>query len=176
MISWPAQTYVYILDSCSVNDISDKLGELYGEVYQNIAMQGVIPTSQPFARYERFPMQAGDNDVIVLKAGTFIETVIETEGRLQLATSQEGNTLQASHFGVYETLGKRTVHCMISLMIKSMSFKEALMRCTLPQTLLWKVILPIGKPELFTKYRISNKEEQTTYSFYTAHLLQTRRR
>ena len=69
-------------------------------------MQGVIPTSQPFARYERFPMQAGDNDVIVLKAGTFIETVIETEGRLQLATSQEGNTLQASHFGVYETLGK----------------------------------------------------------------------
>ena len=51
------------------------------ERFTNIAMQGVIPTSQPFARYERFPMQAGDNDVNVLKAGTFIETVIETEGR-----------------------------------------------------------------------------------------------
>lgn len=106
LISWPAQTYVYILDSCSVNDISTKLGELYGEVYQTIAMQGVMPTSQPFARYERFPLQAGDKDIVVLKAGTFVEAVIETEGRVQLGTSQEGNTLQASHFGVYETVGK----------------------------------------------------------------------
>ena len=106
LISWPGQIYVYILDSCSINDISTKLGELYGEIYQTIAMQGVIPNSQPFARYERFPMHAGDKDIVVLKAGTFIETVIETEGRLQLGRSQGGNTLQASHFGVYETLGK----------------------------------------------------------------------
>ena len=69
-------------------------------------MQGVMPTSQPLARYERFPMQAGDKDIVVLKAGTFIETAVETEGRVQLGTSQEGNTLQASHFGVYETVGK----------------------------------------------------------------------
>ena len=78
LISWPAQTYVYILDSCSVNDISTKLGELYGEVYQTIAIR-VMPTSQ-LARYERFPMQAGDKDIVVLKAGTFIETAVETEG------------------------------------------------------------------------------------------------
>lgn len=106
LIDWHAQTYVYILDSCSVNDISEKLGELYGEVYQTLAMQGVMPTSQPFARYERFPLQAGDEDKVVLRAGTFIETVIKTEGRVELGTSQEGNTLQASHFGVYETVGK----------------------------------------------------------------------
>ena len=109
-------------------------------------MQGVMPTSQPLARYERFPMQAGDKDIVVLKAGTFIETAVETEGRVQLGTNQEGNTLQASHFGVYETVGKRTVHCMSMLLRKGIIFEEALLRCTLP-TLLWKAILPIGKPE-----------------------------
>ena len=33
------------------------------------------------------------------------KTEIKTEGRLQIGFTKEGNTLQASHFGVYETAG-----------------------------------------------------------------------
>ena len=34
-----------------------------------------------------------------------MEAEIETEGRLQIRFTSEGSTLQASHFGVYETVG-----------------------------------------------------------------------
>ena len=105
IINWEAQPYVYILDSCEANDISSKLGEVYGEIYYSLASQGVMPISQPFAKYLSFPHNPGDDNKVVLQAGAFMEAVIETEGRLQIGYSTNGRTLQASHFGVYETVG-----------------------------------------------------------------------
>ena len=64
-----------------------------------------MPTSQPFAKYISFPNNSGDENKVVLKAGAFMEAEIETEGRLQIGFTMEGSTLQASHFGVYETAG-----------------------------------------------------------------------
>lgn len=103
IVKWETQPYVYILDSCSVANIGPKLGALYGEIYQSLASQGMMPVSQPFARYIRFPHQAGDEDKVVLQAGAFMETDIATEGRIQLGYSTTGKTAQASHFGAYET-------------------------------------------------------------------------
>ena len=100
-----SQPYVYILDSCKVSDINVKLGEIYEEIYFTLASQGIIPVSQPFAKYLRFPNNSGDENKVVLQAGAFMEFEIETEGRLQLGFTTQGITLQASHFGVYETAG-----------------------------------------------------------------------
>ena len=105
VVIWESQPYVYILDSCKVSDISRKLGEVYGEIYHSLASQGTMPISQPFAKYISFPHNPGDENKVVLQAGAFMEVEIETEGRLQIGFTTEGNTLQASHFGVYETAG-----------------------------------------------------------------------
>lgn len=104
LVAWEAQPYIYILDSCSAANISATLGSLFGEIYQSLARKGVMPISQPFARYISFPNQAGDEDKVVIKAGAFMEAAIETDGRIQLAYSNTGNTLQASHFGPYESV------------------------------------------------------------------------
>ena len=103
VVEWEAQPFVYILDSCSVANIGPKLGALYGEIYQSLASQGIMPVSQPFAQFIRFPHQAGDEDKVVLQAGAFMEAAIETEGRIQLGYSTTGQTIQASHFGAYES-------------------------------------------------------------------------
>ncbi len=100
---WESQPYVYILDSCKISDISAKLGEVYREIYYSLANQGIMPISQPFAKYISFPHNPGDKNKVILQAGAFIESAIETSGRIQIGNSTSGNTLQASHFGVYET-------------------------------------------------------------------------
>lgn len=105
VVAWETQAYIYILDSCEVGNISNKLGEIYGEIYHTLASQGMMPISQPFAKYLHFPHNPGDENKVVLQAGAFMETAIETVGRLQIGFSTSGNTLQASHFGVYETAG-----------------------------------------------------------------------
>ena len=105
VVIWESQPYVYIIDSCKLSDISTKLGEVYGEIYHFLASQGTMSINQPFAKYLRFPHKTGDENKVVLQAGAFMETEIETEGRLQIGFTSEGKTLQASHFGVYETAG-----------------------------------------------------------------------
>jgi len=100
---WESQPYVYILDSCKVSDISAKLGEVYAEIYYSLATQGTMPINQPFAKYISFPHSPGDENKVILQAGTFIESAIETSGRIKIGNSTSGNTLQATHFGVYET-------------------------------------------------------------------------
>ena len=100
-----SQPYVYILDSCKVSDLNVKLGDIYEEIYLTLASQGIMPISQPFAKYLRFPNNPGDENKVVLQAGAFMEAEIKTEGRLQIGFTKEGSTLQASHFGVYETAG-----------------------------------------------------------------------
>ena len=105
VVTSKSQPYVYILDSCKVNDISKKLAEVYEEIYLSLASQGIMPVSQPFATYTSFPINPGDENKVILKAGAFMEAEIETEGRLQIGFTKEGSTLQASHFGVYETAG-----------------------------------------------------------------------
>ncbi|MBJ11034.1 MAG: hypothetical protein CMP66_06220 [Flavobacteriales bacterium] len=104
LVIWESQPYVYILDSCKVSDINVKLGEIYEEIYLTLATQGIMPISQPFAKYINFPHKAGDDNKVILKAGAFLEEEIETLGRIQIGNSTSGNTLQSSHFGVYETV------------------------------------------------------------------------
>ena len=104
LVIWESQPYVYILDSCKVSDINLKLGEIYEEIYLTLATQGIMPISQPFAKYINFPHKAGDDNKVILKAGAFLEEEIETLGRIQIGNSTSGNTLQSSHFGVYETV------------------------------------------------------------------------
>ena len=104
VVIWESQPYVYILDSCKVSDINVKLGEIYEEIYLTLANQGIMPISQPFAKYINFPHKAGDDNKVILKAGAFLEEEIETLGRIQIGNSTSGNTLQSSHFGVYETV------------------------------------------------------------------------
>ena len=104
LVIWESQPYVYILVSCKVSDINVKLGEIYEEIYLTLATQGIMPISQPFAKYINFPHKAGDDNKVILKAGAFLEEEIETLGRIQIGNSTSGNTLQSSHFGVYETV------------------------------------------------------------------------
>lgn len=106
VVIWESQPYVYILDSCKVSNISAKLAKVYEEIYRSLASQGIIPISQPFAKYLSFPQNLGDENKVILQAGAFMETGIETSGRIQIGNSKSGNTIQASHFGVYETAGK----------------------------------------------------------------------
>jgi effector-binding domain-containing protein len=104
---WPRQGYVYILDSCAANNISQTLGAIYGEIYQTLAQKGVMPISQPFAQYLQFPLHPGDEDKVIIKAGAFMPEGFELgeAGRMQLAFTQEGESVQVSHFGAYETSG-----------------------------------------------------------------------
>ena len=105
VVIWESQPYVYILDSCKVSNISAKLGEVYSEIYHSLASQGTMPISQPFAKYISFPHNPRDENKVIFQGGAFTETGIETSGRIQIGNSTSANTLQASHFGVYETAG-----------------------------------------------------------------------
>ncbi len=104
VVIWESQPYVYILDSCKVSDISAKLAEVYAEIYYYLASQGTMSIDQPFARYLSFPQNPGDENKVILQAGAFLETEIETEGRIQIDYSNSGKIAQASHFGAYETI------------------------------------------------------------------------
>jgi effector-binding domain-containing protein len=95
-----------IKDSCTISNIETKLSDIFKEVYTQLAINGISPSSAPFAQYLKFPKQAGEDDFVILKAGVFIDFELEIDSNNKIICSEVSlsQTLECTHFGSYNTL------------------------------------------------------------------------
>jgi effector-binding domain-containing protein len=108
-ISDPITSYeLSIIDSCKISDIQAKLSDMYQEVFTQLAINGVSPSSAPFTQYLSFPKQAGEKDFVVLKAGVFsdIDMEIDPNSRIKSMEVVLEQTIECIHNGAYSTLNK----------------------------------------------------------------------
>lgn len=97
-----------ITDSCTVSNIQPTLSKIFKDVYTQLAINGISPSSAPFAQYLTFPKQAGEDDLVILKAGVFsdIEIQINSDSKIKISDLELAQTLECTHFGAYSTLNK----------------------------------------------------------------------
>jgi len=92
-------SYISILDSCALNDVSQRLNELYNELLIFGARSGVAITARPIAIYHRF-----DENWAVFEAGIPVVEEMLVSGRILYLTMPESNQVVADYYGSYDTL------------------------------------------------------------------------
>ena len=105
IVDVPEQHYLYIETTCAMNEIGETLGATYGELFAYIGQNALSPVSMPFARWNSFPKQAGDEDVVVFDAGVLIASNHLGNGRVEGGLLKLRKTIQATHYGAYELSG-----------------------------------------------------------------------
>lgn len=108
-ISDPISSYeLAIIDSCKIDDIQLTLSDIFQEVFTQLAINGVSPSSAPFAQYLSLPKQAGENDFVVIKAGVFSDISLEIDPNSRIKSSEVilEQTIECIHIGAYSTLNK----------------------------------------------------------------------
>jgi effector-binding domain-containing protein len=91
-----------ILDSCTLEKIGDKLGELYGEIGKVTKKQELNQTGAPFAVYHKVVTNPDGSMFFVLQAGIPVDREGKDEGRVKYWVVPAGNVVKASYYGPYE--------------------------------------------------------------------------
>jgi effector-binding domain-containing protein len=93
------QLVLTIKDSASLQEISQKLGALYGEIVGEMKAGGADFAGQPFAIYHSF-----SHERIVLEAGIPVNKPIKpgAKSRVKAWEMKGGNVVLAHHYGKYE--------------------------------------------------------------------------
>jgi len=92
-------SYISIMDSCALNDVSQRLNELYNELLVFGARSGVAITARPIAIYHRF-----DENWAVFEAGIPVVGAMPVSGRIRYRTMPESEQVVADYYGSYDTL------------------------------------------------------------------------
>lgn len=103
---WDTQNIISIIDTCSSSNISQSLSEIYSKIFDYITTNDIRALEQPFVQYLSFPQKPVDNDWVILRAGAFLEVMVEdsfTNGMSFYQTLPQ-LTAQAAHFGDYRTI------------------------------------------------------------------------
>jgi len=95
-----------ITDSCTISNIQPTLSNIYKEVFTTLAINGISASSAPFAQYLVFPKQAGEEDLVILKAGVLTSIEIDLESNRKINSSEIvlDQTIECTHLGAYSTL------------------------------------------------------------------------
>ena len=102
---WKSQKIIAVNNRCTSSEISSTLAKSYNDIFMFLAENGIMPTQSPFAQYHSFPQKPGDNDEVILTAGTFIEVSVDSVSEpLILIETKSSLTAQAIHKGDYQTV------------------------------------------------------------------------
>ncbi|MDQ3110240.1 MAG: GyrI-like domain-containing protein [Bacteroidota bacterium] len=92
-----------IKDSCTLAEISQKLGALYGEIGAEATKQGLTQKGSVFAIYHKVVTNADGSMFFVLEAGIPVDKAGKSDGRVKYSDVPAGNVVKASHYGSYES-------------------------------------------------------------------------
>ena len=92
-------SYISILDSCALEEVSQRLSELYSELLVFGAKSNITITARPIAIYHRF-----DEKQAYFEAGFPVVEKMPVSGRILYQTMPEGNHVVADYYGSYDTL------------------------------------------------------------------------
>ncbi|KAA9346161.1 SRPBCC family protein [Adhaeribacter soli] len=93
----PATHVLTIKATCSQNDLSQKLGELYSEIAAYMQKNKLDFAGQPFAIYHKY-----DPAAIELEAGIPVNKPGNSAGRIQARERKAGPVAMIAHYGKYE--------------------------------------------------------------------------
>lgn len=101
VIEVEARPIASILDSTDAAGISEKLGELYGELSVFLAANTEANmVDMPLALYHSY-----SEEKVVLEAAMYYEGTAEASGRVMLKETPSGKTVKGVHLGDYSTSG-----------------------------------------------------------------------
>ena len=92
-------SYISIMDSCALGDVSQRLNELYNELLVFGVKSGVAITTRPIAIYHRF-----NENWAVFEAGIPVADNLPVSGHILYKTMPESNQVVAEYYGSYDTL------------------------------------------------------------------------
>ena len=92
-------SYISILDSCSLEDVGQRINILYNELLVFGARSGIDITVRPIAIYHRL-----DEKKAVFELGIPVFKQIPVSGRIRFKTMQGRDHVVASFYGAYDTL------------------------------------------------------------------------
>ena len=92
-------SYIGITDSCALQDVSQRMSDLYSEILVFGVRSGVDMTNRPLAIYHRL-----DEKMAVFELGVPIDKRIPVTDRIQYKTMQGKEHVVANYYGSYETL------------------------------------------------------------------------
>ncbi|HET6990615.1 MAG TPA: GyrI-like domain-containing protein, partial [Bacteroidia bacterium] len=95
-----------IMDSCTSANISQKLGELYGEIGVETKKQGLKQAGPVFAVYHKVVNNPDGSMNFVLQAGVPVDKEGKTSGRVKYWQVPGGKVVKASHYGSYTNMAK----------------------------------------------------------------------
>ena len=96
-----SQPILGIRATTTMDELSELMGSLFGEVYGYIQQSGQQPAGMPFSRYHS--MDGGSVD---LECGMPVASAIEGKGRIQTGELPAGTAATVSHFGPYDNLAQ----------------------------------------------------------------------
>ena len=94
-----SQPIISILDSCSVNEMTTKMKELYTELGVYMGMNGIESGPNSLSYYYTY-----SPDKVVFEPAFTVSEIIESEGRIQSRNTTSGKALKAVYVGDYENL------------------------------------------------------------------------
>ena len=92
-------SYIGITDSCALQDVSQRMSDLYSEILVFGVRSGVDMTNRPLAIYHRL-----DEKMAVFELGVPVDKRIPVTGRIQYKTMLGKEHVVANYYGSYETL------------------------------------------------------------------------
>ena len=93
-------SYIGISDSCSLDDVSQRINDLYNELLIFGVRSGIDVTARPVAIYHRL-----DEKRSVFELGIpVVETTVSVSGRIRHKTMPGRNHVVANYYGSYDTL------------------------------------------------------------------------
>jgi effector-binding domain-containing protein len=96
-----AQEAIIIRTTATMKEISQKMGENYGKLYNYLGVNKIAPAGAPFAVYYEFD-PAGNT---TFETGVPVESKIKVAGEIQYKTYPEMKVASTMYTGPYEKMG-----------------------------------------------------------------------
>lgn len=101
------QAIIYITDSCSMDKISEKMGEMYGKLQAYLGKNKAESMGMPMAIWHNF-----DRNNMVFEAAFPVAKEMPSADGIQSRTMPATKVLAVSHIGPYEAMEKSTEEIM----------------------------------------------------------------
>ena len=99
IVRLPGFNYISMRSNVGVEEISDRMAIMYGQLVETINKNGLVMTDMPYAIYHSM-----DNGLIDLECGIPVDKVMETKGNIASGTAVAKTCANANHLGSYTNL------------------------------------------------------------------------
>ncbi|MEI6767111.1 MAG: SRPBCC family protein [Bacteroidota bacterium] len=94
------QAYLSIRETVTPENISERMGAIYGEIMAYMSTCGLKAEGSPFAIYHTFSEKSFD-----MEAGIPVNKTGKSKGRIIAGTIKKGNAVMAKYYGKYQGTG-----------------------------------------------------------------------